>query len=90
MSDNRYPRETSELIVFEPVTVNGIATTAFTYQLQREGERPTNTWQAPVDVAGELGFLTPVVTQRGTYVVWVRVVQGGQSIVIEAGEVVRT
>lgn len=85
-----YPRETQEVVLFDDVAVNGVPVTGFTYQLQRDGERPTLTWEAPVDVSGEPGFMLQPVTARGTYRVWVKVAQGGQQIVIDAGEIERT
>lgn len=88
MSD--YPRESQELVMFDEVTVNGSPTLDYTYQLQRKGERPTGSWSTPVDVAGELGFMLQPVSTRGEWVVWVKVAQAGQNIVIEAGEVERT
>lgn len=91
MSDNSYPRESQELVAFEGVTVNGTPTIAFTYQLTRKSERPTGTWATPVTVGSGLGFMLQPVTVRDTYVVWVKVAQNGQNIVIEAAqEIVRT
>lgn len=89
--DGSYPRETREAVRFAEITVNGTPTLDFTYQLQRDGERPTAVWATPIDVNGVPGFMLEPVAVRGTYDVWVRVAaQGGQQVVIHAGEVVRT
>lgn len=85
-----YPRETQELVLFGAVTVNGVTTTDFTYQLQRDGERPTATWLTPVVVGSDRGFMLQPVATRGTWNVWVRIAQSGQEIVEQAGEVERT
>ena len=88
MSD-KYPRESSEFVVFEPVLVNGVPSVNFTWQITPQNERPTGTWAAPVAVGSDLGFLLVPAT-RGIYRVWVRIVAGGQSIVVLAGELERT
>lgn len=89
--DGSYPRESREAVRFDTVTVNGSPTLDYTYQLQRDTERPTGSWSTPIDVDGSPGFMLEPVTVRGTYKVWVRVAaQGGQLIVIEAGEIERT
>lgn len=85
-----YPRESTEIVLFDDVTVNGVVVTVFDYQLQRDGERPTTTWTAPLDVAGVPGFMLQPVTARGTYRVWVKVTQGAQEIVVDAGGIERT
>lgn len=85
-----YPRESQEVVLFDAVTVNGVATNAFTYQLQRDGERPVGAWSTPIDVNGSPGFMLQPVAARDTYRVWIKVAQGGQSIVIDAGEIERT
>lgn len=91
MNGFEYPRETREAVRFDEVSVNGVPTLAFTYQLQRQGERPTSSWLTPIDVAGTPGFMLTPVAVRGTYDVWVKVDgSGGQEIVIHAGEVERT
>jgi hypothetical protein len=89
---SEYPRETQELVLFDEVTVNGVPTLDYTYQLTRKGERPTGAWTTPTSGSGgELGVMLQPVASRGDWIVWVRVAaQGGQNIVIEAGEVVRT
>lgn len=88
--DGSYPRETQELVLFDQVTVNGVPSLNYVYQLQRESERPSSTWLTPVDVAGSPGFMLQPVTQAGTWIVWLKVTQGGQQVIIEAGEVVRS
>lgn len=87
-----YPRETQELVLFDEVTVNGVPTLDYTYQLTRKGERPTGAWATPAAASGgELGVMLVPVTVRGDWTVWVRVAApGGQNIVIEAGEIERT
>lgn len=87
---NGYPRESQEIVLFDTVTVNGAATVNFTYQLQRDGERPTGTWSTPLDVSGSPAFMLQPVVNRGTYRVWVKVAQNGQNVVIDAGEIERT
>jgi hypothetical protein len=87
---NQYPRETNELVVFDPVLIDGVPTVAFTYQITEENERPTGAWQTPADAGnGELGFML-VPAPRGFYRVWVKIVTAGQTIVALAGEVERT
>jgi hypothetical protein len=89
--NNSYPRETQELVLFDSVTVNGAATLDYTYQLARKGERPTGPWSTPLAAGSDLGFMLSPVATRGDWRVWVRVAaQGGQNIVIEAGEIERT
>lgn len=89
--DGSYPRETQEAVRFADVTVNGQTTLDFTYQVQRKGERPTASWSTPITVDGSPGFMLSPVATRDTYIVWIRVAaQGGQQIVIEAGEIERT
>lgn len=87
-----YPRETQELVLFDDVTVNGVPTLDYTYQLTRKGERPSGAWATPASSStGEPGVMLQPVPVRGEYVVWVRVAAaGGQNIVIEAGEIERT
>lgn len=87
---NEYPRESQELVRFDEVTVNGVPTLAFTYQLQRKGERPTGTWETPTLVESVPAFMLQPVATRGDYTVWVKVSEAGQNIVIEAGEIERT
>lgn len=85
-----YPRETQELVLFDAVTVNGVIATDFTYQLQREGERPVSTWLTPVVVGADRGFMLQPVPVRGTWNVWVRISRDAQEIVEQAGEIERT
>lgn len=87
---NGYPRETQEAVRFDEVSVNGVPTLSYTYQLTRDGERPTGSWSTPIAVDGDLGFMLQPVTSRGTYRAWVKVSQNGQNIVIDAGEIERT
>lgn len=90
-ADGSYPRESREAVRFDAVTVDGAPTLAYTYQLQREGERPTSSWLTPIDVSGTPGFMLTPVTTHGTYDVWVKVTAtGGQEIVIHAGKIERT
>lgn len=86
---NGYPRESSELVVFDPVLVNGEPSVAFTWQITPQNERPIGTWAAPVAVDTELGFML-LPAPRGFYRVWVKIVAGGQEIVVLAGELERT
>jgi hypothetical protein len=88
--DGKYPRESQEAVRFAAVTVNGVPSNDFTYQLTREGERPVGAWLTPIDVSGTPGFMLQPVTTRGTYDVWVRVTTGAQNVVIHAGQVERT
>lgn len=85
-----YPRESQELVLFDEVLVNGVPTVAYTWQIVPDHERPVGAWQAPIDAGGGvLGFML-LPAPRGTYRVFVRIVVGGQSIVVRAGELERT
>jgi hypothetical protein len=88
-----YPRESEELVVFDDVLVNGVATIAYVWQLTPDHERPSmapGDWSTPIDAGnGDLGFML-LPAARGTYRVWVKVEQGGQAIVLLAGELERT
>ena len=93
MNGDGYPRETQEPVIFDEVTVDGVPTLAFVYQLTRKGERPdmaVPAWSTPLDFGGEAGFQLQPVGSRGTYSVWVKIAQGGNNYVIEAGEIERT
>lgn len=87
---NEYPRESDEMVEFEPVLVNSVPTASYTWQLTEQSERPTGTWAPPVDLGGgALGFpLVPAA--RGVYRVWVKIAAGGKTPVVLAGELRRT
>lgn len=87
---NKYPRESGpELVIFDPVTINGETTGLFQWQLTEQAERPIGAWANPIAVDDEFGFeLQPA--PRGIYRVWVKIVAGGQTIVVLAGELERT
>lgn len=92
---SKYPRETGpELVLFDPVLVNGEPSVDFTWQLVEENERPSlavEDWDTPVDAGGgDLGFMLQPVAARGIYRVFVKIVAAGQTIIVQAGEVERT
>lgn len=90
---NKYPRESRELVVFDPVLIDGEPTVAFVWQLTEQNERPSMTpgdWDTPLDAGdSDLGFMLEPAA-RGIYRVWVKIDVAGQSIVVQAGEVERT
>ena len=81
----RLPRETVEYLVV-PLTVDGVAVTAYSVEMVPTGERPT-TWTTAVSVGGgSYGYL---LTDHGPgmYDVYARYVAGAETMIRFVGNV---
>lgn len=87
---NRYPRESTENVKFDPVSYDGTTYSNFEYSLTQGLDRP-GVWQNPITVGSDKAFQLTGDMEPGYWKVWVRVtVSASVKPVIYAGRFLLT